>query len=76
MENINIEVLPRNYWINGDKPVIVYKSKSLKQETANIVALIISCVTETFSELLNCKKSTFIRFQEQVQNIILSEFSK
>ena len=52
MENINIEVLPRNYWINGDKPVIVYKSKSLKQETANIVALIISCVTETFSELV------------------------
>ena len=76
MENINIEVLPRNYWINGDKPVIVYKSKSLKQETANIVALIISCVTETFSELLNCKKSTFIRFQDQVQNIILREFSK
>lgn len=73
MENINIEVVPRKYWMTCEKPAKVYERKSQKQVTSNIVALIVSCATENFPELENCKESSFLKFQEQVKNIILRE---
>ena len=75
---INVSALSRNYWIAPDLATKSLKSKDkdFDKKIANLVALITTCVTESFPELSECSEGRFVRFQEKLKALVISELKE
>ena len=69
-EITSINILPKNYWISPEKENHKPYEKELRSAD-NLLALIVSCMTDNFPELEKCKETRFISFQEELKNILI-----
>lgn len=65
-----INTLPKICWISPEKDKHKQYEKELRSAD-NLLALIVSCMTDNFPELEKCKETRFISFQEELKNILL-----
>ena len=65
-----ISTIPHNYWITAATNKKCKPDVSKVDSKANIMAMIVTCVTDNFPELINCKDSQFEKFQKQLQQIL------
>lgn len=65
----SVKTLPRNYWISPEKENHKQYEKELRSAD-NLLALIVSCVTDNFPELEKCKETRFMSFQEELKCIL------
>lgn len=67
---VTIKTLPRTCWISPEKENHKRYEKELRSAD-NLLALIVSCMTDNFPELEKCKETRFISFQEELKSILL-----
>lgn len=67
----NINVLPRNMWINCQKKNETPSAQNTTTDPANnTTALIVSVISKYFPELETYPENKFIRFQEEIAKIL------
>jgi hypothetical protein len=67
---VTINTLPKICWVSPEKDKHQQHEKELRSAD-NLLALIVSCMTDNFPELERCKETRFISFQEELKNILL-----
>ncbi len=65
-----INTLPEICWVSPEKDKHQQYEKELRSAD-NLLALIVSCMTDNFPELEKCKETRFISFQEELKSILL-----
>lgn len=69
LKSESINVLPKTHWTSLE-PINRQTAKEKGESTGNVIALIITAMTETFPELFNCSEKQFLTFQDKVSKII------